>query len=205
MSRLPIWIAFQSGSPSYLGRLPIWVAFQSVLPPYMCGSHCVWVTLYGSYCVGHIVCITFFVSHVSHCAYLLNMTFYERWRLQNCDKYCNAHGCATRKKGFISAYVDFLSRGLREEYGSKGITVQTICPSYVCTSMTSFSRSLRKPSLMVPSAEKFVASAIQSIGFSDYTTGFWTHSLQSLLPFPYMPSLILKMNQRFRKEALSGR
>lgn len=101
------------------------------------------------------------------------------------------------------AYVDFFSRGLRHEYGSKGITVQTICPSYVCTEMTSFSKNLSTPSLFVPSPEDFACSAVKTIGYTDYTTGFWSHAL--MLPFAYMPRLIMKMNERFRSEAQLSR
>ena len=101
------------------------------------------------------------------------------------------------------AYVDFFSRGLRYEYEPKGIVIQTICPSYVCTEMTSFSENLSRPSLFVPSPEAFVRSAIKTLGYTNYTTGFWTHGLQTnLLPLAYLPRFILKMNERFRREAL---
>ena len=101
------------------------------------------------------------------------------------------------------AYVDFFSRGLNYEYGSKGITVQTICPSYVCTEMTSFSKTLSTPSPFVPLPEDFVCSAVKTIGYTNYTTGFWSHAL--MLPFAYMPRFVMKMNERFRSEAISSR
>ena len=103
------------------------------------------------------------------------------------------------------AYMDFFSRGLQTEYASKGITVQTICPSYICTSMVSFSDKLSKPSFFVPSPDDFAASAIRTLGFSSYTTGYWTHSLQTLFPFAFMPSLIFKLNKGFRKDAIGKR
>ena len=62
------------------------------------------------------------------------------------------------------AYMDFFSRGLQIEYESSGITVQTICPSYICTSMTAFSDSLSQPSFFVPSPDSFAASAIRTLG-----------------------------------------
>ena len=102
------------------------------------------------------------------------------------------------------AYMDFFSRGLQNEYSSKNITIQTVCPSYVCTSMTSFSSILNKPSIFVPSPENFTSSAIRTLGFSDYTTGFWSHGIQTLLPLTYMPKIVLWMNKRFREEALEN-
>ena len=98
-------------------------------------------------------------------------------------------------------YVDFLSRALQAEY-SDYLTFQTICPSYICTSMTSFSSSLDKPSFFVPSPETFAAQAMRTLGFSSYTTGYWPHSLQGLLPFGYMPKFIKMLNMKFRQEAL---
>ena len=62
------------------------------------------------------------------------------------------------------AYMDFFSRGLQIEYESRGITVQTLCPSYICTSMTAFSDNLSQPSFFVPSPDSFAASAIRTLG-----------------------------------------
>ena len=38
----------------------------------------------------------------------------------------------------FQAYVDHLSEALSYEVSSKGVTIQTIDPSYVCTGMTEF-------------------------------------------------------------------
>ena len=62
------------------------------------------------------------------------------------------------------AYMDFFSRGLQIEYESSGITIQTLCPSYICTSMTAFSDNLSQPSFFVPSPDCFAASAIRTLG-----------------------------------------
>ena len=50
------------------------------------------------------------------------------------------------------------------EYESSGITIQTLCPSYICTSMTAFSDNLSQPSFFVPSPDCFAASAIRTLG-----------------------------------------
>ncbi len=38
----------------------------------------------------------------------------------------------------FQAYVDYLSEALSYEVSSKGVTIQTVDPSYVCTGMTEF-------------------------------------------------------------------
>ena len=75
-----------AGSPPCMGHLPIWVTLS--------GSHCmghnVWVIMCGSQCVCHIF------EKYDNCAQLPG-----HLRLVNCDKYCMAHGCATRKNSQI--------------------------------------------------------------------------------------------------------
>lgn len=64
------------------------------------------------------------------------------------------------------------------EYRDKGITVQSLIPSYISTKLVRFSNFLSTPSIIVPNAETFVKSSLQTIGVSNRTTGFWTHGLQ---------------------------
>ena len=75
--------------------------------------------------------------------------------------------------------MDFLSKALAYEYPN--ITIQTISPMYVCTDMVGFSPILRSSSIFVPSPEAFVSQAIRTIGFSNETTGYWSHGLQTTL------------------------
>ena len=77
------------------------------------------------------------------------------------------------------AYMDFLSKALAYEYPK--ITIQTISPMYVCTDMVGFSPILRSSRFFVPSPEAFVSQAIRTIGFSNDTTGYWSHGLQTTL------------------------
>ena len=100
------------------------------------------------------------------------------------------------------AYLDFFSRGLQVEYSGKGLTIQTLSPSYICTTMTSFSEKMTRPSFFVPSPQAFAQSSIRTLGFSSHTTGYWPHSLQNLLPFAFMPRFIFALNQKFRKDYL---
>lgn len=74
-------------------------------------------------------------------------------------------------------FVDFLSRGLQFEYGSKGITVQSVLPAYVTTKMS----KIRRSSLMVPTPKTFVKHALRTVGVESRTYGYWTHKLQGFV------------------------
>lgn len=75
-------------------------------------------------------------------------------------------------------FVDWFSMALDYEYKSKGIIVQSLIPSYISTKLVRFSNFLSTPSLVVPDAQTFVRSSLQTIGVSKRTTGFWTHGIQ---------------------------
>lgn len=75
-------------------------------------------------------------------------------------------------------FVDWFSMALDYEYRDKGIIVQSLIPSYISTKLVRFSNFLSTPSIIVPDAETFVRSSLQTIGSSKRTTGFWTHGLQ---------------------------
>ncbi|KAL2510309.1 Very-long-chain 3-oxoacyl-CoA reductase-like protein [Forsythia ovata] len=83
-------------------------------------------------------------------------------------------------------YIDQLSRCLYVEYKHYGIDVQCQVPLYVSTKMASKVASVEKPSVFIPSAEKYVESAVGSIGYEARCTPYWGHSIQwwlaSILP-----------------------
>ncbi|KAL7134997.1 hypothetical protein ABFS83_11G063300 [Erythranthe nasuta] len=84
-------------------------------------------------------------------------------------------------------YVDQLSRSLYVEYKRHGIDFQCQVPLYVSTKMASEVASVGKSSVFIPTAEKYVESAIRFIGHDQARcTPYWTHSIQwffaSLLP-----------------------
>ena len=82
---------------------PSWVAslsVSSVSPPYL--GHILCIIFCVSHFMCHILCVTIYASHYVHhmcITYLSNMI--SLWMVivswLNCDKYCMAHGCATRK------------------------------------------------------------------------------------------------------------
>ncbi|CAI9779377.1 unnamed protein product [Fraxinus pennsylvanica] len=84
------------------------------------------------------------------------------------------------------AYIDQLSRCLYVEYKHYGIDVQCQVPLYVSTKMASKVAFVEKPSIFIPSAGKYVESAIKSIGYEARCTPYWGHSIQwwfaSILP-----------------------
>ena len=71
------------------------------------------------------------------------------------------------------AFVVQFSRDLQIEYQNQGITIQALTPGYVVSNMSKIS----SPSLMVPSAEDYVKSALGKLGVDTMCTGFWTHDL----------------------------
>ncbi|GFQ81705.1 inactive hydroxysteroid dehydrogenase-like protein 1 [Trichonephila clavata] len=86
-------------------------------------------------------------------------------------------------------FVDWFSRALSYEYKDQGIIVQSLIPSYISTNLTRFSSFLQRPSFIVPDAKRFVNSAIQTIGVSNRTTGFWSHGLQYWM-YDFMPASV---------------
>ncbi|KAB7500083.1 Inactive hydroxysteroid dehydrogenase-like protein 1 [Armadillidium nasatum] len=77
------------------------------------------------------------------------------------------------------AFVDRFSQALEYEYGSKGITVQTVNPSYVATNMTSYSPWIGTANFITPPPSVFVKHAVSTIGYAKRTTGYWVHGIQA--------------------------
>ncbi|CDQ92673.1 unnamed protein product [Oncorhynchus mykiss] len=71
-----------------------------------------------------------------------------------------------------SAFVDFFSRGLQEEYKAKGIIVQSVLPFFVATKMT----RIKKPTLDKPTPERYVAAELNTIGLQGQTNGYFPHA-----------------------------
>ena len=67
------------------------------------------------------------------------------------------------------------------EYGDKGITVQCVCPGPVATDMLrDIVKDEMPPSfakMLVPTDTLYTSTAMKTLGFSNYTTGYWKHSL----------------------------
>jgi hypothetical protein len=65
------------------------------------------------------------------------------------------------------------SRSLASECASRGVYIQSLCPGYVVSKLS----GIRKASLIAPTPEAFVRSALDRVTLP-FTTGYWTHELQ---------------------------
>jgi len=64
-------------------------------------------------------------------------------------------------------------RSLAAECVSRGVYVQSLCPGYVVSKLS----GIRKASLIAPTPEQFVLSALDRVALP-FTTGYWTHEIQ---------------------------
>ena len=75
-------------------------------------------------------------------------------------------------------FLDYFMRGLSYEYRNSGVTFQCLMPFYVATRMTSYSSTLSKASVLIPSARTYVQHALSTLGWTSRTTGYWPHTVQ---------------------------
>ncbi|XP_046406128.1 inactive hydroxysteroid dehydrogenase-like protein 1 [Ischnura elegans] len=77
-------------------------------------------------------------------------------------------------KLFLRSFSD----ALRYEYQGTGVTVQHLSPLFVNTKMNDFSHRLRTSSFLVPDAQTYARSAVNTLGLVDHSTGYWLHGIQ---------------------------
>lgn len=112
------------------------------------------------------------------------------------------------------AFVDKLSEDLNTEYSSQGIIIQSVLPGFVVTNMTKLKRS----TLLAPTSDQYVDSALKTIGYAKHTNGYFPHALMQLFLttlWAYLPDLTnklhlngmlkikqksLKLNQKFEEK-----
>ncbi|XP_033846763.1 inactive hydroxysteroid dehydrogenase-like protein 1 [Periophthalmus magnuspinnatus] len=70
-------------------------------------------------------------------------------------------------------YLDHFSRALYLEYSSKGIFIQSLTPFQIAST-----RRNLKEGLFVPKPQVYAQHAISTLGVSNWTTGYWPHTLQ---------------------------
>ncbi|XKL66273.1 hypothetical protein PGB90_009693 [Kerria lacca] len=105
-------------------------------------------------------------------------------------------------------FIKSFTEALRFENQKYGITIQQLSPLFVSTKMNAFSHRLQKISLLVPDAEMYASSAINTLGVVNYSTGYWAHGIQYF--FISIPPVWLRtitggiMNQVFRKDYFSA-
>uniref|UniRef100_A0A3B3STQ9 Hydroxysteroid 17-beta dehydrogenase 12 n=1 Tax=Paramormyrops kingsleyae TaxID=1676925 RepID=A0A3B3STQ9_9TELE len=101
------------------------------------------------------------------------------------------------------AFVDFFTQGLNAEYKSKGIIIQSVLPFFVATKMS----KIRKPTLDKPTPERYVASAIRTVGLQSQTSGYFPHAVlrwitTSVIPVNLIMKLAMKLNMAQRARYL---
>lgn len=98
-------------------------------------------------------------------------------------------------------YVDNFSQALDQEYGPKGIFVQSLIPAFVSSAM-----SKQRPSLMVPTPHVFAKSAVNTIGNTKRTSAFFWHDVQrgvlELLPNFLTKGSLHNLHVSIRKRAI---
>ncbi|XP_071955285.1 inactive hydroxysteroid dehydrogenase-like protein 1 [Antedon mediterranea] len=75
-------------------------------------------------------------------------------------------------------YLDYLAQALQYEYADKGITVQSLMPCFVATKTSQYGGDVQSPGYFIPSASLYAKSALQTLGVTSRTTGYWPHQLQ---------------------------
>ncbi|KTF76095.1 hypothetical protein cypCar_00025886, partial [Cyprinus carpio] len=71
------------------------------------------------------------------------------------------------------AFVDYFSRGLAAEYKSKGIIIQSVLPFYVTTKLS----KIRRPTLDIPSPERYVKAQLCTVGLQTQSNGYFPHAV----------------------------
>ncbi|ELU01168.1 hypothetical protein CAPTEDRAFT_219714 [Capitella teleta] len=96
----------------------------------------------------------------------------------------NASMLGTMPLPYLSTYsgtkacLDFFTRGLQNEFGQKGIIIQSLLPFWVITNMVPKDW---KPTFFTPLADDYVRAALGTVGVLDRTTGYFPHTIQRWL------------------------
>ncbi|XP_043591994.1 inactive hydroxysteroid dehydrogenase-like protein 1 [Bombus pyrosoma] len=78
-------------------------------------------------------------------------------------------------------YIKSFSEALEAEYSKCGITVQHLTPFFVNTKINAFSDRLQVSSIFVPSTTTYAKNAINTLGKTNSSTGYWCHGIQKII------------------------
>lgn len=101
------------------------------------------------------------------------------------------------------AYIDFFSKGLHQEYKSKGIDVQSVIPAMVSTAL-----SKTRPNLTTPTWQAFSAQAVKMIACGDAQVNpnivhaIMNFVIGTLMPFKIALKYMYDMHYSIRVRAL---
>jgi len=99
------------------------------------------------------------------------------------------------------SFVEFFSNCLQSEYsGSSRVYNQVLCPSFVSTKLS----KVRAGGVMIPSADRFAASAVNAFGLAPTLAGWWAHDVKNYIVETFIPDALfnyiaLSMMQSGRK------
>jgi len=88
-------------------------------------------------------------------------------------------------------YISALTQALAQEYSGSGVVIQEVDPGQIdsATTKCKFSQS----TLLAPSPANFVNSAIRTLGYTNRTCGYWSHSLSMTLLQSMIPSCLCSL------------
>ncbi|XP_050526565.1 very-long-chain 3-oxoacyl-CoA reductase-B-like isoform X2 [Daktulosphaira vitifoliae] len=108
--------------------------------------------------------------------------------------------------GSSKTFVQKFSEDLNTEYQNYGVLVQCVMPGFVVTKMS----KINKPTWLIPTAERYVESALKTTKIEKLTTGYFPHTLLIyfiILLKTISPSLastiILNSMQKYRNKGLN--
>lgn len=76
------------------------------------------------------------------------------------------------------AYVRYLTLAIERELAPHGVTVQLVSPMFLVTKLNRFSTSLQAGGLFIPDVETYTAAAMNKLGKTPQTNGYFMHSIQ---------------------------
>uniref|UniRef100_A0A1I8NN42 Inactive hydroxysteroid dehydrogenase-like protein 1 n=1 Tax=Stomoxys calcitrans TaxID=35570 RepID=A0A1I8NN42_STOCA len=79
--------------------------------------------------------------------------------------------------GASKAYLRSFTLALQHEAKPLGIRVQLVTPAFVVTRMCNYSAFLMKGNLFTPQVDQYAEWAVESIGRTPYTTGYFWHGI----------------------------
>lgn len=76
------------------------------------------------------------------------------------------------------AYIRNLTIAIQRELEPHGVHVQLVSPMFVVTKLNRFSTTLQAGGWFIPDAESYTAAAINKLGKTSQTNGYFMHSIQ---------------------------
>lgn len=83
--------------------------------------------------------------------------------------------------GASKAYVRHFTLSIERELAPHGVIVQLVSPMFLVTKMNAFSKRLQAGGLFIPDVETYTEAALNKLGKTHRTNGYWAHSIQYAL------------------------